>query len=799
MDNSYKSAHWREFESAAESKWGIPSGFLADLRLKGEKSNADQVSEASAKSVWQIIPETRNLIKKKYGVDAYASPDQAAEAAAIVVKDAFNWAKQRSKDPQEQKALAAGYYHAGGNTDNWGERTNAYIKRVTGTVEKAATKVKDDLSGLVEIYQSGKMDPEDAAIVEQAIKSGQIKAPKAAAKAPAAAGTDALMQVYRSGKMDPADAAEFEQIMGIKKEQPGLMQQIGRQVGLTGRYAMEGVANAVGVVTNPITSVLEQATGKDLQTVPELATSAANSMGLPKPQGAVENVVGAASRGVAGAVPFIGAGTAMANATSPVTQSVGRALAAQPGGQLASNAAGAGSAEVVNQEGGGQLAQTAAALVGGVAGQALVNRASAVPQMARPAPRPQILQDAQAANIPMMTTDVVPPKTFMGKFAQGIGEKIPVAGTSSQRATQQSARVAAVRRIAADVGGDFENIPDSALSQSLRSGRAAEVQKYGDLKQSVFDKLDNAGAMPAANVTKHVDDEIQRLQALGTKDFDPLISKLDDFKQAIQGKTINQVELLRRQLGEKLESDEFTAIAGESQKVLRSTYGALKSDIESFIKTSASDRDVTKWKVADKRLSSMIGELESTAFKRALDKGELTPETAQKLLLKGEKSDLKRMYRTLTPEGRSVARATIIKDAVDKAGGLEDLSPQKFATALSKNSDQYGVFFTEVQRKQADGLIRVLNATQRASEAAAAPMTGYQAIPLALVDLFGSGGKTIAAGLTMGGFARAYESKPVRDMLVKLSSVKPQSVEEGAIVRRVIPMIQEMTQPKEEK
>jgi len=63
MATSYKDSKWGDLEAQAEAKWGIPSGFLADLRLRGEKSNADQVSEAGAKSVWQIIHESRNLIK----------------------------------------------------------------------------------------------------------------------------------------------------------------------------------------------------------------------------------------------------------------------------------------------------------------------------------------------------------------------------------------------------------------------------------------------------------------------------------------------------------------------------------------------------------------------------------------------------------------------------------------------------------------------------------------------------------------------------------------------------------------
>lgn len=624
----------------------------------------------------------------------------------------------------------------------------------------------------------------------------------------------ALIRADAAGDMDAARQlaaaiksmrAQGGQDQAQQQEQPGLMSQIGRQVGLTGRYAMEGVANAVGVVTNPVTAMLEQATGRDLQTVPELAVSAADRMNLPKPQGEVEQVVGAASRGVAGAVPFIGAGSAMSRAASPVTQAVGRSLAAQPGSQLASNAGGAGAAELVNQEGGGPAAQVAASLAGGVAGSSLLNKATTIRHaMAAPKAAPiQIVQDARNANIPLMTTDVQPPSTFMGKFAQGAGEKVPYAGTAGMRATQQAARVEAVKQLATDIGGDLDKLPDQAIAQSLRTGRAAEVSKYVDLKQSVFDKLDQAGAMPAANVTQKIDDEITRLTALGTKDFDPLVSKLDDFKSAIQGKTINQVEVLRKQLGEKLQSDEFSTIAGESQKVLRSTYGALKSDIESFIKTTAGDRDVTKWKVADKRLTGLIGELESTAFKRALDKGDITPEAVRSVLFSKNRSDVQRLYKTLTPEGRAAARTAIIQDAVEKAGGLEQISPQKFATQLEKRAAQTGIFFSQDQRNQAEGLIRVVKATQRASEAAAAPMTGYQAVPVVgaafLTDILGGAGAGLATGASIGLGARVYESKPVRDLLIKLAQVKPNTPEEGALVRRVIPMIQQMTKPQEEQ
>ncbi len=103
------------------------AGFLRTIRVNGERSNADQVSSAGARSVYQIIPETRARIIKQAGFDPWASPQNAVRGAAIVAKDAMRWAKG---DP----VRAAGYYHAGGNTAQWGPKTAAYMQRTGGNM-----------------------------------------------------------------------------------------------------------------------------------------------------------------------------------------------------------------------------------------------------------------------------------------------------------------------------------------------------------------------------------------------------------------------------------------------------------------------------------------------------------------------------------------------------------------------------------------------------------------------------------------------------------------------------------------
>lgn len=133
--NSYSDPYWTQLASATEQKLGLPTGLLGSIVTHGERSNSDQVSEAGAKTPFQITPATRDAVLKRDGIDAYLSPENAAEVAGLVLKDGVNFAKQRTDDPEAQNRLAAGFYHGGGDTANWGPRTHAYVARVSDGAE----------------------------------------------------------------------------------------------------------------------------------------------------------------------------------------------------------------------------------------------------------------------------------------------------------------------------------------------------------------------------------------------------------------------------------------------------------------------------------------------------------------------------------------------------------------------------------------------------------------------------------------------------------------------------------------
>lgn len=138
--NSYKDPYWADLAGSTEQKLGLPRGLLETVLLHGEKSNASQVSEAGAKTPFQITPSTRKAVMERDGIDAYLSPENAAEVAGLVLKDGMNWAQRSTQDPDLAVKLAAGYYHAGGDKANWGARTNAYVVRVGAQLDAARDK-----------------------------------------------------------------------------------------------------------------------------------------------------------------------------------------------------------------------------------------------------------------------------------------------------------------------------------------------------------------------------------------------------------------------------------------------------------------------------------------------------------------------------------------------------------------------------------------------------------------------------------------------------------------------------------
>lgn len=604
-----------------------------------------------------------------------------------------------------------------------------------------------------------------------------------------------------------------------------------RGVGLGARSAAQGLAGLGGIVYDPIAAVQNYLIGpqgfvplmpENIPTLRDQMSAALTQAGVPEPETTAERIIGAISEGAVGA----GGQAALAKGASKLltggAQAIASQMAAQPAAQLAGGAGSGAGAQTVAELGGGAAAQLGAALLGGMAG----GKAAMTKAEATPASVPAAIKEAEQAGVRIMTTDVRQPTTFAGRWLQRTGEMIPVAGTGGPRAAQQAERTKASTDLLRNFGVVEASAGDDAsvatVSKDLLARRGDQLTKYTGLKNDVIDRLAQTGrTVDVGRSVAKIDEEIARLSNISETQFKPVIDRLQTWKDDLmgkkvldlpngqkqtifQGQSLDSVEVLRKQIGESFSDPTLAAVRSEGEKVLSRIYAPLREDMGEFIKANGDRRDFDKWNIANKQLSKMAGELELGVLKNSLAKGDATPETVRTMLFSSKPSDVKALYRNLSSDGKRNARTAVLQEAFNKAGGnFENLSPDQFKRQLIRLGSQIGVFFSGQDLKAVEGLVRTLKMTERAGAAGVSPPTGVQAVPVigaaVLTDILGGSGAAIAGGATIGGLARAYESAPVRNILLKIPQVTIGSPEEADLAKRLIEAVQAQTSAKEKE
>ena len=646
---------------------------------------------------------------------------------------------------------------------------------------------------------------------------------------------------------------------------PGVGQQVGRQIGLTARAGAEGVAGLLGTFTDPVSAIINQFVPAErrLQTLQSVVSRLLTEAGVPQPANEVERIVQQATGGMAQAATGVGVARQAANlVTAPVARTVATQLSTMPAAQIAAGGGGGAAQQATVEAGGGPVAQTLAALGGSVAAGGAVNPRALV-MTVKPPPPTSLERAAGQTGVRLMRSDISPPETGITRGIQRAGEAVPGVGTTQPRLAQQRERVQAVTDLyrlysGPEAGpGVTQSLPEQLVAD-LVGKRSSDINKYKNMKDEVFTRLSGAGEVPLSNTTTILDQQIARLRNLQARGFDdeiksvqdqidslrasrlelpkgykqeqiavlrqelsglkeqakrgqiyePAIKILEDWKAALPGKNIQQIEELRKTLGDQFSTPDLLNIRTISEKAVSSIYKGLRDDMSEFIKTNGDRRDLTKWQVANNRLKNLSDDLDMDIFKRTLNKGDTTPEIVENMLFSKRPSEIKQLYDGLSVMGKSIARSAIISRAVRESqvagpGGRTDLDPSKFADQVKELGDSINVFFSGDDLNRIQGLAKVLNATRRAGEVSAraaeepsiakmagsaATVTGVAGLPLAgLYGLFGGGilGTTATAmgAGALGASARLYESPAVRDILRKLASAKPS--EELALITKL--------------
>ncbi|EBZ0422855.1 lytic transglycosylase domain-containing protein [Salmonella enterica subsp. enterica serovar Newport] len=374
----------------------------------------------------------------------------------------------------------------------------------------------------------------------------------------------------------------------------------------------------------------------------------------------------------------------------------------------------------------------------------------------------QAIQFANAADVPLHTTDVLQPNSRVGRMAQTTAENIPFAGTSSMRANQQEARSQLVDEFASRFG----EYDPSIVIGSLKAKTSGIRKAAGNRLEQVQSAMTGVNIQPTRAI-QQIDDEIGKLQKLGQVADTDTISKLQAYRNELAKGDVNLEQLSRLRAQFRMDvRGERTQMPPPAEAAVQRVYRAMTGDIDNSIGQNLGNDTLRRYKQANAVYADEASKLQNTRLKNVLMKGDLTPEVVNNMLFSKNKSEVQNLYRSVGHVGRAQMRNGIIGKAMEKSGG----SPDQFLRQVNLMSTQTGIAFKGRDAAYLKGLKNYLESTKRAGQAGVTTPTGQQTIPFIL----GIGSATNPALVGVGGgyglLARMYESEPARNAMLRLAN-----------------------------
>ena len=381
----------------------------------------------------------------------------------------------------------------------------------------------------------------------------------------------------------------------------------------------------------------------------------------------------------------------------------------------------------------------------------------------------QAIQFANAADVPLHTTDILQPNSRVGRMAQTTAENIPFAGTSTMRASQQEARSQLVDEFASRFG----EYDPSIVVGSLKAKSSGIRRAAGNRLEQVQNAMAGVNIQPSRAI-QQIDNEIADLQKLGGAADNETISKLKVYRDELSRNAgasgpmamdLQQLSALRSQFRQDVKG-ERQALINRSEAAVNRVYNAMTGDIDSAIGQNLGNDTLRRYKQANAIYADEANKLQNTRLKNVIMKGDLTPEVVNNMLFSKNKSEVQNLYRSVGQVGRAQMRNGIIGKAMEKSGG----SPDQFLRQVNLMSNQTGISFKGRDAAYLKGLKNYLESTKRAGQAGVTTPTGQQTIPFILGIGSATNPALVGAGAGYGLLARMYESEPARNAMLRLAN-----------------------------
>lgn len=763
-------ANYRDLLEQAGARYGVPEGLMTALGAKESSYNPAAVSSAGAVGLTQVMPGTwRDM---GYTDEQMQNPEYQADAGA--------------------RYLAKMYQQFG----NWRDALQAYHDG-PGNVMKAKrgeyTPGPEGRGYVDDRFAQWAGDPVTDSTVEQRATSAKVHPQQDPNNPFAQLEVQSSEQVSASGvQSDPNNPfAQIEQQAASQQppqpvssvapkpvqQQGGIMSDLGNGLAETGRGLLQAginVANIPAELTDAVTSAAAWAGGKlgigdgTYQPAPRVTTQGLEQdFGLQ--QGALTPQT-TEGRVFAEALPYLTpAGVERAATQAPtlagrIAQGATRLLAENAVGSLAANSAKDDAEALATDLGLGVLAGGAINAAGRGLGAAYRGVRGAIAPEAQ-----QAIRFAEREGVPLHTTDLLQPTSRVGKMAQTTAENIPLAGTSGMRATQQEARSQLVQRFA-DKFGEYD---PAVVIDSLKAKTSGIRRAAGNRLEQVQNAMAGVNIQPARAI-QQIDTEISNLQKLGKVADNETISKLQSYRDEFVRNAgpdgpvnldLKQLSDLRSQFRMDVKG-ERPVLPNRSDAAIQRVYKAMTDDINGAIGKNLGNDTLRKYQQANAVYADEAAKLKNTRLKNVLMKGDLTPEVVNNMLFSKNKSEIKTLYNSVGRVGRAQMRNGIIGKAMEKSGG----SPDQFLRQLNILQNQTGITFKGHDAAYLKGLKNYLQSTQQAAKAAITTPTGQQTIPFIIGYGTAMNPATTGAAVSYGLLARAYESEPFRNAMLRMAN-----------------------------
>lgn len=449
-----------------------------------------------------------------------------------------------------------------------------------------------------------------------------------------------------------------------------------------------------------------------------------------------------------------------------------------PGVGVAGNMAIGSIAEAANQQGdfAGNVAKNAAINLGaqgalsavakGIGRGVTALRGDISPDVAK------TIANAESMGITPMTSDLIKPGNALTRGIQQSGEGA-ILGTGAKREAQQAARSDAVSNYLNKFGEYNADDVVKSLTSTLKGRREFAGKVLEDITQKM-----GSTPVPTSNAVTAIDDSLAKLNRLGTSADKNLVSTLENLKAELSNPSID-FDLLKQHrtaFRSNVQGDAMV-FPNQAKAITNSIENAMSRDLKSAVGKTLGAQDAARYIKANSDYSNIYNKVLNKRIATKLNDAtnQATPELINSVVYSRNASDIKRIWPALDSKGKDAMRAAYISKIAEKASD----SPAKFITEVNKLKRQaggeiYNTVFNGQHMKELNALHDVLRETARADTAGVVTQTGQSlANNIRLGAGLFSGGTSIGGEAGFGLMMRLYESKPARNMLLRLANTKP--------------------------